>query len=113
MTTPTQRTPKLGEVWTSNGQTYTCVDAVPDDLRRYGWLSHGRKQYTTVELLTPPKTEPHEWLAAVVVCVYKDRVIAYSNADLAERAAGPSVLLGTARLDESSWEVAKQRTASE
>ena len=53
-------------------------------------------------LSTAPAESP-EWLADVVVNVYKDRVIAYRNADMAERAAGPSVLLGTARLDESSW----------
>jgi len=59
MTTPTQRTPKLGEVWTApNRDTYACCVATPDRLGRYGWSGRWGTFYAESHLWTPPSEQP-------------------------------------------------------
>jgi len=100
------RTPKRGEVWTSDaGSPFTCIDAEPDRTERYGWRSPlGHKFYKPVAGWTPPKAEPPEWLAYAVVNIHHSPYMAhvYENAAAAARMATDR-LLGTAWLDLSTW----------
>ena len=98
------RTPKRGEVWTSDaGSPFTCIDAEPDRTECYGWRSPlGHKFYKPVAGWTPPKAESPEWLADVVVNVYATHVAGHTSATGADAERLPS-RLGTVRLDPRTW----------
>jgi hypothetical protein len=93
------RTPKLGEVWTgSNGTTFTCIDAEPDDAGDYGWAyflaGKALKAYEGVYDMTPPKAEPPEWLKAApwFTCEPSDAENACSTLEYAQRETRPDTL---------------------
>lgn len=53
-----ERQPVKGEVWTFNGEPWTCIDDEPDVGGEYGWLlSDGGKVYDGLRGMTPPKPE--------------------------------------------------------
>ena len=90
-----ERTPKVGEVWTSHGGllSFTCVVDVPDADGDYVWSSESDKgplyEFAGSRHLTPPKPQPPTWLVAAPwrTCEPSDIAGAWPTAEAARRNA--------------------------